>query len=172
MSFQPQPPATLSIRVQTQQRPMYGPHLIFQAYCPEESWWVRRLELSPVSASSWVHHRSWETGELMISSLEVTWEITDQPVAFPSSHEVFLPQLLLILFFVLWAIQFQSNTGKVRTLKWSLHIAKNSVLVPQRETLQLYVICKSCELLLLFLFCFQCDLSSTIFMSLPKKKIP
>lgn len=153
VSFQPQPPDTPSIRVQTQQGPMYGPHLIFQAYSPGESWWVGRLELSPVSVSSWVHHRSWETGELMISSLEVTWEVTVQPVAFPSSHEVFLPQLLLILFFVLWPIQFQSNTGKVKILKWSLHIAKNSVSVPQRETLQLYVICKCCELLL-FLFCF------------------
>ena len=124
---------------------MYGTHLIFLAYSPGESWWVGRLELSPVSVSSWVHHRSWEMGELMLSSLEVTWEVTDQPVAFPSSHEVFLPQLLLILFFVLWAIQFQSNTGKVKILKWSLHIAKNSVLVRQRETLQLYVICKCCD---------------------------
>lgn len=38
VSFQPQPPDTPSIRVQTQQGPMYGPHLIFQAYSPGESW--------------------------------------------------------------------------------------------------------------------------------------
>ena len=146
-----------------------GPTLYFRLTVLERAGELED-DLSPVSASSWVQHRSWEAGELMISSLEVTWEVAGRPVAFPSSHEVFLPQLLLIPFFVWWAIQFQSNTGKVRTLKWPLHIAKNSVLVPQRETLQRYVICKCCELLLLFLFFFQCDLSSTTFMSLQKKK--
>lgn len=106
-------PDGASIKVHTEQGSSYGPHFIFQCRC-----WLTLLQkdgkedlssvkldfpLCPPTPSELRHNVQAKPGpgELMISPLEVTWEDTDKPAAFPSSCEVSLPQLLLSLLFVL-----------------------------------------------------------------------